>query len=322
MRYTLTTIFLFCFAGLYAQVNTTEVEEFIKEYVKEHRADETKIRAILNEAQFQQEIIDKISRPAEGTMTWERYRKIFVTEERTQAGLEFWKKYQKEVRTVSEQTGVNEEIILGIIGVETYFGRIMGTYRVLDALYTLGFGYPRRASFFKSELAKFLELTSKEKLDPLAIKGSYAGAMGFSQFMPSSYLAYAKSFKDDGSADLISDPADAIASVANYLKVHRWQQGEPVATKATFTRKVTNLNKQVIKPKNKLSDYTALGIKPAANHIPGSTPATLVILDNESDKEHWYGFYNFYVITRYNRSPMYAMAVYQLAEAMKSKKDW
>lgn len=316
MKKLLTLAFLFTTIGVFAQVNQSEVDHFIKEYAEKHGASASEIKSILDAAEFKQDIIDKISKPAEGTMTWERYRKIFVTEERAQAGIEFWKEHKETVAKVSQETGVNEEIIMGIIGVETYFGRIKGSYKVLDALYTLGFGYPKRGKFFKSELAKYLELATKEKLDPKEIKGSYAGAMGYSQFMPSSYLAYAKSFDEGGTADLINDPTDAIASVANYLKVHRWKRGEPVATTATFSRKVTNLNKQELKPKNKLSDYTALGITPGVK-APGNTPATLVILDMEEGKEHWYGFDNFYVITRYNHSPMYAMAVFQLAEKMK-----
>lgn len=320
MKKLLSAVLLFWSIEMFAQVNQSDVDAFIKEYVGKHDVSEAELRGLLETAEFQQDIIDKISKPAEGTMTWERYRKIFVTEERAQAGVEFWKEHKETIAKVSQETGVNEEIILGIIGVETYFGRIKGSYKVLDALYTLGFGYPKRGKFFKSELAKYLELTSKEDLDPKTIKGSYAGAMGYTQFMPSSYLAYAKSFDEGGTADLINDPADAIASVANYLKVHRWKRDQPVAASAKFTRKLTNINKQSLKPKNKLSDYTALGIEPGIT-APGETPATLVILDMEEGKEHWYGFDNFYVITRYNHSPMYAMAVFQLAEKMKSMMD-
>lgn len=302
----------------FGQIDDKSVEAFITEFVKEHQTDEAELRRIMSQASYKQDIIDKISRPAEGTMTWERYRRIFITDERIEAGVAFWKEHAESLSEISEESGVAEEIILGIIGVETYFGRIKGDYRVIDALYTIGFGYPKRGSYFKRELGKFLEMASKEGLDPLAIKGSFAGAMGYSQFMPSSYLAYAKSYDNDGSADLMNDPEDAMASVANYLKVHRWKTGDPVATKATFTREVSNLNKQSLKPKNQLSDYTALGIEPEKTY-PGSTPATLIILENESEKEYWYGFDNFYVITRYNHSPMYAMAVFQLAEAMKAK---
>ncbi len=303
--------------SVFAQIDQSDVDAFIKDYAAKNQASEEKVRDILNDAVFQQDIIDKISRPAEGTMTWERYRKIFITEERANAGIEFWKEHRATVEKVSLENGVSEEIILGIIGVESYFGRNKGTYRVLDALYTLGFGYPRRGKFFKSELAKFLELSEKENLDAKTLKGSYAGAIGYSQFMPSSYLAYAKSFDEGGNADLANDPTDAIASVANYLKVHRWKKGQPIAATATFSREVINLNKQSLKPKNQLSDYTTLGIKPGID-IAENTPATLIILDNEKDKEYWYGFDNFYVITRYNHSPMYAMAVFQLAEKMKA----
>ena len=318
MKKLLAFIFLLISVKISAQINQAEVDAFIKDYAANHPMSEAEVKDILDAAVFQQGIIDKINKPAEGTMTWERYRKIFVTEERTQAGVEFWNTHQEAIQEVSQRTGVNEEIIMGIIGVETYFGRIKGSYKVLDALYTLGFGYPKRAKFFRSELAKFLELASKENLDPKEVMGSYAGAMGYSQFMPSSYLAYAKSFDEGGTADLINEPTDAIASVANYLKVHRWKKDEPVATSTTFTRKVSNLNKQSLKPKNKLSAYTALGIEPGMK-VPADTPATLIILDNEKDKEYWYGFDNFYVITRYNHSPMYAMAVYQLGQKIKEK---
>jgi membrane-bound lytic murein transglycosylase B len=209
-------------------------------------------------------------------------------------------------------------VILGIIGVETYFGKLKGSYKVLDALYTLGFGYPARSKFFKSELEAYLILAKEEKLDIDSVKGSYAGAMGYSQFMPSSYRAYAKSFEEDGTRDLINSPEDAIASVANYLKVHKWQKGEPIASKATMTRKITGLRKQELRPKNKVIDYTKIGFKPAEKLDP-NLAATMIILENETGEEHWFGMDNFYVITRYNHSPLYAMAVFQLGEAIRIK---
>ena len=311
-------IFLFCtlfyFQSL-SQVNSDAVASFEQNFQKKHARS---INEILSEANYQQEIIDKISQPAEGTMTWERYRNIFIKEERIKAGLQFYEEHQEALKAVSETTGVSIEVILGIIGVETNYGGNKGSYKVLDALYTLGFGYPRRAKFFQSELEKFLILCESEGLDPLQVKGSYAGAMGYSQFMPSSYIAYAKSYEQGGSADLMNSPEDAIASVANYIKVHRWKTGQPVATKANFTRKVTHLNKQVLKPKNQLSDYTKLGILPAES-IQGDPKATLVSLKSNEKEETWFGFYNFYVITRYNRSPFYAMAVHQLGQAIKGQ---
>lgn len=314
----LTTLFILLFVSIqgYAQIDESAIKAFQQDFENKHKRG---VKDIIAQAEYQQEIIDKISRPAEGTMTWNRYRNIFMKDERIDAGLAFWSEHKTALEKVSADTGVPEEVILGIIGVETYFGKNKGSYRVLDALYTLGFAYPKRAKFFKSELEKFLILCETEGLDPLTVKGSYAGAMGYSQFMPSSYIAYAKSFEKEGNVDLIESPEDAIASVANYIKVHRWQKGQPIASKANFTRDVGKLNKQVLRPKNQLSAYTKIGILPE-DEVNGDPKATLVILESGEEKEHWFGFYNFYVITRYNHSPFYAMAVYQLGEAIKNKK--
>ena len=308
---------LFTFAAS-AQIDKKEVSSFAAEFSKKHNTPLDEVTAILDSAVYQEEIIAKISRPAEGTMTWGRYRKIFVTNERAEAGVKFWKENQLALEEVSLETGVPIEIILGIIGVETYFGRIKGSYKVLDALYTLGFGYPKRGKFFRSELDHFLVLSKEEKLDVFNLKGSYAGAMGYTQFMPSSYRAYAKSYDKEGTKDLVDSPEDAIASVANYLKVHKWEEGQPVTSKATLTKKITGLRKQSLKPKNKVADYTAIGFKPATV-LKAHQKATMIILDGENGDEHWFGMGNFYVITRYNHSPMYAMAVYQLAQLIKEK---
>ncbi len=308
-------------AASFAQVNPTDIEKFATDFAsKEKNYTKEEVMAILNQAEFQQEIIDKISRPAEGTMTWERYRNIFMKQGRIDAGVDFYKAHKTTLEKVSNDTGVPAEIILGIIGVETYFGKIKGSYKVLDALYTLGFGYPKRGKFFKSELAKFLILSKLESLEATEVLGSYAGAMGYSQFMPSSYIAYAKSFEENGTRDLMDSPEDAIASVANYLEVHRWKKGQPVTSKATMTRKVTGLRKQSLRPKNKVSDYTKIGFQPAEK-LQSDLPATMLIFDKDGNTEHWFGLYNFYVITRYNHSPLYAMAVYQLAQEIKKSMD-
>ncbi len=304
----------------FSQVDKAQVTAFAKEFAEKHQLPLDEVTGILDQAEFQQEIIDKISRPAEGTMTWGRYRKIFMTDERVAAGISFWDEHAEALSQVSSDTGVPEEVILGIIGVETYFGKIMGTYRVLDALYTLAFGYPKRGRFFRKELGHFLELAEAEKLEVAGIKGSYAGAMGYSQFMPSSYKAYARSFDKGGNSDLMGSPEDAIASVANYLKVHRWKTGQPITSQATMTRKITGLRKQSLRPKNKVSDYTAIGFKPESE-LPADLKATMIILENENGTEHWFGLENFYVITRYNHSKLYAMAVTQLAREIKETRD-
>ena len=320
LRNLLFFVLVFVSINLTAQINQEAVNQFVIDFSKKHDVSVESVKAILDQATYQEEIIAKISRPAEGTMTWGRYRKIFITEERANAGVKFWEENEAALNKVSNDSGVPVEIILGIIGVETYFGRIKGNYKVLDALYTLSFGYPKRSKFFKSELDHFLVLASEENLDAENIKGSYAGAMGYSQFMPSSYRAYAKSFEQDGTRDLMESPEDAIASVANYLKVHRWEKGQPITTKATKTREITKLNKQVLRPKNKVSDYTAIGFE-SSNALDANLPATMVLLENETETEYWFGMYNFYVITRYNHSKLYAMAVFQLSESILEKRQ-
>jgi peptidoglycan lytic transglycosylase B len=320
LRNLLFFLILFASITITAQVDQAVVDQFAVEFSKKHGTPINDVNAILAKATFQAEIIAKISRPAEGTMTWERYRKIFITEERANAGVEFWGENEVALNKVSNDTGVPVEVILGIIGVETYFGRIKGSYKVLDALYTLGFGYPQRSKFFKSELDHFLVLAKEENLDVANIQGSYAGAMGYSQFMPSSYRAYAKSFEKGGTRDLMNSPEDAIASVANYLKVHRWKKGQPITSKANLTREISNLNKQSLRPKNKVADYTAIGFESAESLNP-TLPTTMIILEGEQGTEHWFGMYNFYVITRYNHSKLYAMAVFQLSEMIKSKRQ-
>lgn len=305
---------------LAAQVNQEAVNQFVRDFSEKHDVTVESVKAILDQATYQEEIIAKISRPAEGTMTWGRYRKIFITDERANAGLKFWEENEEALNKVSTDSGIPVEIILGIIGVETYFGKIKGDYKVLDALYTLSFAYPKRSKFFKSELDHFLVLAGEEDLDAKNIKGSYAGAMGYSQFMPSSYRAYAKSFDKDGTRDLMDSPEDAIASVANYLKVHRWKKGQPITTKAKKTRAISNLNKQVLRPKNKVSDYTAIGFE-SSDALDPNLPATMILLENETETEYWFGLYNFYVITRYNHSKLYAMAVYQLSQSILDKRQ-
>lgn len=306
-------------SAAFSQVDKAQVTAFAKEFSEKNNLSLEDVTGILDQAEFQQEIIDKISRPAEATMTWGRYRKIFMTKERVAAGVAFWDEHADALSKVSADTGVPEEVILGIIGVETYFGKIKGSYRVLDALYTLAFGYPKRSGFFKKELGHFLELAETESLEVAGVKGSYAGAMGYSQFMPSSYKAYARSFEEGGTSDLIDSPEDAIASVANYLKVHRWKTGQPITSQATMTRKISGLRKQSLRPKNQVSDYTAIGFKPATA-LDANLKATMIILENENGTEHWFGLENFYVITRYNHSKLYAMAVTQLSQEIKAER--
>ncbi len=301
-----------------AQIDQSAVDDFARNYAYKHKVSLSDIEAILTQAEYQPTIIEKMEKPAEKSMTWTRYRNIFLTNERIKAGVEFWQENENTLKEVSFESGVPEEIIVGILGVETFFGQRKGSYKVLDALYTLAFGYPKRSKFFTSELEKFIELTQKENLDIASVKGSYAGAIGYCQFMPSSYLAYAKSYDDGGSKDLVNSVDDAIASVANYLEVHKWSNGEPVVQKAINSSEIS-IEKQSLKPSHKLSHYENLGFQ-MENNQSTTESVTLIELELDEGKEYWFGYNNFYVITRYNHSPMYALAVYQLGQAMKSMK--
>jgi membrane-bound lytic murein transglycosylase B len=212
---------------------------------------------------------------------------------------------------------VPAEIIVAIIGVETYYGRIAGSYRVIDALSTLAFDYPPRSEFFTSELKSYLILTRQQGFDPLALKGSYAGAMGYGQFMPSSFLGYAVDFDGDGISDIWNNPVDAIGSVANYFKEHGWRQGEAVVTGATVKGEVPLQwfvqGRKNLQPEHTVAEFATAGVI-ADKPVPGDTLASAMQFELKNGYEYWLGFHNFYVITRYNHSAMYAMCVHQLSQ--------
>lgn len=304
-----------------AQPDSALVKKYIAEFPDFYGISRAEVAAILSKAQFQASIIEKMEKPAEGTMTWEKYRNIFMREERIQAGVDFWKNNGSTIRAVSQKSGVDESVIIGILGVETFFGQRAGSYRVLDALYTLAFGFPKRAKYFTSELTEYIVLCQKEKLDIYGIKGSYAGAMGYCQFMPSSYRAYAVSYQDGGNRDLINDVDDAIASVANYLQMHRWKRDAPVATSALTGDRTVTLPAQSIKPRYKLAYYINQGYEPATP-MDEQTMTSLLTFDMEDgSKEYWITTDNFYAITRYNHSPLYALAVWQLGQEVERRKN-
>ena len=202
----------------------------IDELVEEQGFDRGELQQVFASAERQQTILEAIARPAEKTKPWHEYRNIFLTDKRERQGREFFAQHRATLARAEHETGVPAEIIVAIIGVETYYGRITGSYRVIDALSTLAFDYPRRSTFFTKELKNYLQLTHEQGFDPLAMKGSYAGAMGYGQFMPSSYRSYAVDFDDDGQIDIWNNPVDAIGSVANYFKRHGWRPGEPVVS--------------------------------------------------------------------------------------------
>ncbi len=297
-------LFALCFNTMaLAKVDLKQVDQFIQATATEKNLDPKWVRDIISQANHQQGIIDAMSKPAEKTLKWFEYRKIFMTDKRTQEGVEFWQKHEKVLNKVSAESGVPAEVIVAIIGVETFYGRIMGSHKVLDALYTLAFDYPKRSKFFTSELKHFLALAQESHIDPLAAKGSYAGAMGFGQFMPSSYRAYAVDFESDNKIDLLNNPQDAIASVGNYLKAHKWKNGGEVL-------------KLIEKPS---VDIKYNQLKPHLTDHKTQAKYTVLELDLENgDKQYWQGLQNFYVISRYNHSHMYVSAVFQLSEAIKA----
>jgi len=296
-------VFLFILPlTLMASVNQKEVDAFINKTAEQYQLDAHKIRNILDQATHQQSIIDAMNKPAEKVLQWYQYRPIFITDKRIKEGVEFWQKHADVLQQVSQKTGVPPHIIVAIIGVETFYGRIKGNHKVLDALYTLAFDYPKRSAFFTKELAHFLKLSADGHVTALEAKGSYAGAMGYGQFMPSSYRSYAVDYEQDGVIDLLNNPQDAIASVANYIAQHGWQKDQPVATKTTQPDKTIKLNQ----------------LKPHLINDQGQTYTLIGLKSDENSNEYWQGFHNFYVISRYNHSHMYVMAVYQLAEKLKT----
>lgn len=294
-------------------------DAFVERVIAEHGLDEALIRAVLADARYQQSIIDAISRPAEAR-PWYQYRPIFLTDTRIAGGAEFWRANASLLEEISERFGIPIEMVVAIVGVETSYGMNTGSFRVIDALATLGFYFPRRADFFAAELGHFLALSAEEELPLYEVRGSYAGAMGIGQFIPSSYRAYAVDFDASGRRDLWRSLPDALGSVANYLAVHRWETGAPIALPTT--RVPDDLNEDFpIKPRHSLDELAALGIEFDRRGLPGETAATLIELEGADEPEYWIGLNNFYVITRYNRSPLYAMAVTQLAEAIRERAE-
>ncbi|MDR2876855.1 MAG: lytic murein transglycosylase B [Chromatiales bacterium] len=290
-----------------------EVREFISTMTSKHAFTADELKTVFREVNYRQDIIDAMTKPAE-KRPWSEYRPRFLTPDRIRGGVEFWKE-NEEILARAEQTyGVPPQIVTAIIGVETFYGRSTGRHRVVDALATLAFDYPPRADFFRGELEQYLMLTREEHFDPLTLTGSYAGAMGKPQFIPSSYRRYAVDFDGDGRRDLFNNVADVIGSVANYLGTQGWKKDEAVVAPATVTSEdYLALLALGIEPRTPVSELPARGVL-AGETLAPETPVALIELDGEKGKEYWVGLRNFYVITRYNRSSLYAMAVTQLAQ--------
>lgn len=289
-------------------------DDFVSTMVDKHSFDRDWVEGILAAAEKKQSIIEAMERPAESVMTWGRYRKIFIQDSRINQGVAFWKEHADTLARAEKEFGVPAEMIVGIIGVETRYGRNKGSYRVVDALATLGFDFPRRSKFFLGQLEQYLLMVREQDFDPLSFKGSYAGAMGYGQFIPSSYRAYAVDFDDDGQADIVNNPVDAIGSVANYFARHGWRNGEPVVAGAVLAENVDDgLFNAGLKPVKTIAELQQGGIA-GDRKLPADAKATAMKLDGAEGDEYWIGLHNFYVITRYNHSAMYAMAAHQLSQ--------
>lgn len=319
------TLLLLCcggFGSYAAQASTLdisrpEVQAFIEAASAEQGLDRGWVESILAGAKPQSDILRLISRPAEKRLRWGDYRLNFLDERTINAGVAFWQANEDRLAAVEQQTGVDRRVIVGILGVETRYGRVMGRHRVLDALVTLGFDYPPRSKYFLDELGHFLALAREGVVSPLEAHGSYAGAMGFGQFMPSSYRNYAVDGNGDGRRDLFTDWDDAILSIANYLVQHGWRGGEPVLTGATVAP-----SEDLKRPASgsqpspeSVASLKARGIT-FETTMKADSPARLINVDGAAGPIHMVGFHNFSVIMRYNRSTLYALAVEEVGRTV------
>jgi membrane-bound lytic murein transglycosylase B len=300
-------------------IRRADVKDFIAHVSGTTSFKKRELRKLLKAAQSQPAIIEAMERPAERAKPWFEYRPIFITERRIHEGTDFWIAHRQALDRASVRSGVAPEYLAAILGVETYYGRLTGSYRVLDALATLAFDYPARANFFRDELEQFLLLTRDAGLDPLSVKGSYAGAMGAPQFMPSNYRRYAVDADADGHINLWTNWQDVCASIGNYLKEHGWNSGEPVLSEASVDPdKAPDLDGRKLALSETVGSLHTKGVS-FDSSLAEDAPALLIAAD-ETDGVHWrVGYNNFYVITRYNHSALYAMAVFELAAAVKQR---
>jgi len=297
-----------------------DVSAFIDSMVKKYHFKKNDLNRVFSHAKIREKIIAAITRPAE-SKPWYEYRPIFLTDKRIRAGIKFWNANQDILEQAEQVYGVPAEIITAIIGVETFYGQQKGGYRVIDSLSTLAFDYPKRSEFFLGELEQFLLMTREEKMDPLSVMGSYAGAMGQPQFIASSFRSYAIDFDKDGKRDLWHNNADVIGSVANYFKRHGWAQGGAIVARADIHNdNVNDLIDKGLKPHSSIQQLQDQGVRTSTSLAP-ETQAALIELEQKNGPEYWLGMNNFYVITRYNHSPLYAMAVYQLGQEIRRLRE-
>ncbi len=296
-----------------------DVQQFIKSMAKEHHFDQRQLTQIMNEVKIQPQIIESMEKPYE-KKNWDVYRDLFLTPQRLASGLNFWRANQKTLERAEKQYGVPAEIIVSIIGVETLYGERQGQYRVLDALATLSFNYPKRSPYFTKELKEFLLLCREHRVPATQYLGSYAGAMGAPQFMPSSYRYYAVDYGNKGKKDLMNNNDDVIASVANYFHKHGWVTNQGVVQPAQL--KGSNYHKLSLNPKTANYTYSQLinaGVSPVTTAFHHPARGALMEMATNEGNEYWLAYPNFFVITRYNSSPLYALVVYLFSQQLKQQ---
>lgn len=303
-------------------IKRPEVIQFIDEVVEQHQLDKEQVINAFSQVQPSSEIIERMTTQYEA-LPWHKYRSLFLTKQKINGGVEFWHKYSDILCQAEQKYGVPPELIVAIIGIESMYGKTCGKYPVFQALATLAFDYPARAPFFRNELKEYLLLVNEQRLDPMALKGSYAGAIGIPQFIASSYRKFAVDFDNSGQIDLINSFPQVIGSIANYFKEHGWQASAPVIGKPIITGlKHKNLpiaSRNNPKPEIPLKLLHAHDVKPAIPLLDADGHVAWLEFDTPTGKEYWLGMNNFYVITRYNHSSNYAMAVHQLGTAIAKK---
>jgi membrane-bound lytic murein transglycosylase B len=297
-------------------LSRTEIKSFIDDVANRNAISRKKIASLLGKAEPQPKIIDLMNRPAERVLAWWEYRARYVNERRIREGAQFWQDHRELLERVQSERGVPAEYLVAIMGVETIYGAVTGQNRVLDALATLAFDYPPRSAYFRTELEQFLLLTREEAIDPLTATGSYAGAMGVPQFMPSSYRRFAVDGNQDKNRNLWLDWDDIVASIANYFRENGWEPGGPVLVDAELDPDPPfQIEPRNLELNQTLDSLNALGVRTRSD-APSTTPVMLVSAEEQDGPAYRVGFRNFQVITRYNRSPRYAMAVHDLAQAI------
>jgi membrane-bound lytic murein transglycosylase B len=298
-----------------------EVQAFVRELAQRHGFQEKALQRVFSRVQRVEPVLEAISRPAERVRSWEEYRAVLVTERRIAEGVEFWRRYSRTLERAQRKYGVAPEYVVAIIGVETFYGRNTGNWRVVDALTTLAFDYPPRAGFFRSELENYLLLARDAGVDVFSMRGSYAGAMGIPQFMPSSARSYAVDFDGNGKIDLQKSRSDAIGSVANFLKLHGWQRDADVLVEARVAGEAWRAYAGGLEPKHSLVALREAGVEFDSPQPAGAAAALIELANAERPSDFRVGLRNFYVITRYNRSAFYAAAVADLARELKKAYD-